>query len=379
MDPDFESVRGLCSAELPYTNNTCSSSIRLYNVSNITSDTMEEIKEVACHEYFHAIQNAYNYHNSWFKEACATWAANEIYDPIKYEDGNVITTPLMMNKMNQFIEYETGNSIFSTNMYGAAIFPLTIEKLYGGYSAILSIYEEYINYGSSLTFSQLKNVITAGIISNGYSNGNFDKAFLAMSAYLNEPNKHLSSVSNANFVNIFPGEKFENFNSNILGDSYIINPYANSYYLVSLASLDTANLTFNFCFDYTGVVVQIYTLNVYGQEIITEYIVSDSYLSIELNDVGSDVDAIYITITNINESIEIAYNYYLTYIHTHNHNASATSTGPLNHNCICSCGYSYTEMHNFMPFKAGNKCKDCGYYTTGPIIETQRIPSVEEE
>ena len=58
----------------------------------------------------------------------------------------------------------------------------------------------------------------------------------------------------------------------------------------------------------------------------------------------------------------------VTYSSYHNHLNGCTSNGPLNHFSICGCGHTYTKPHNFKPFKDGNKCIDCGYYTTAPII-----------
>ena len=53
--------------------------------------------------------------------------------------------------------------------------------------------------------------------------------------------------------------------------------------------------------------------------------------------------------------------------HTHNYTHSYTQSGALNHIAYCSCGASKTEAHTFQPFKNGNRCKFCLYYTTGPI------------
>ncbi len=49
--------------------NKCASYIRIYNFSVLNEDA----KHTIAHEYFHAIQNAYNHHSSWLKEAMAQW------------------------------------------------------------------------------------------------------------------------------------------------------------------------------------------------------------------------------------------------------------------------------------------------------------------
>ena len=54
-------------------------------------------------------------------------------------------------------------------------------------------------------------------------------------------------------------------------------------------------------------------------------------------------------------------------IENHQYTHSYTQSGALNHIAYCSCGASKTEPHTFQPFKNGNRCKFCLYYTIGPI------------
>ncbi|SVE00761.1 uncharacterized protein METZ01_LOCUS453615, partial [marine metagenome] len=44
---------------------------------------IESIKVTAAHEYFHAVQNGYNYYSAaWLMEATAAWIEDEIYDDV---------------------------------------------------------------------------------------------------------------------------------------------------------------------------------------------------------------------------------------------------------------------------------------------------------
>lgn len=64
--------------------------------------------------------------------------------------------------------------------------------------------------------------------------------------------------------------------------------------------------------------------------------------------------------------------------HIHNYTHSYTQSGPLNHIAYCSCGISITESHIFQPFKNGNRCTKCLYFTTGPVI-IQPIMGISNE
>ena len=50
----------------------------------------------------------------------------------------------------------------------------------------------------------------------------------------------------------------------------------------------------------------------------------------------------------------------------------------LNHIRVCQCGEETVEAHEFQPFKNGNRCKKCFYFTTGPVI-TPILGIVDEE
>lgn len=150
---------GVCSKSYTVTN-VCSSNITLYKFN-----TAEDAKETIAHEYFHAIQNAYNKESSWFKEACANW-------------GSIIANNTLTNDGSIISFIENNKSLSSTSGYGECVFPLAIELKYGR-DAIRYIYEEYNSKDASNTESELRTVITNGIQATGTAD-NFYNAFLHM-------------------------------------------------------------------------------------------------------------------------------------------------------------------------------------------------------
>lgn len=361
-NPDNSSTLAVCTKK-SVTTKTCASYITIYNFNDLEQG---HVKESITHEYFHAIQNAYNQQSTWFKEACANWAATEVS-----EQYNV-----SLGWANDFIRNSYDESIYSTNGYGAVLLPLTIEKKYGGYSAIRSIYEEYNNNGFNLNFSQLKNVISNGIVSNGYSAGTFDDAYVDMATYLIDPIKHFATVINKNtsLVDINTNDYIlSNSNNNTtIVDNDIIKSYASSYYYFevddSLLGDSTLTLTFDFSFDISGAQIQLYTVDYSNNEYISYNVVYNNNKSITVQNVGTSVEKIFFVVSNLNVSSEIEMDIDVSFTHTHNHLNGCTSNGAISHTCICSCGHTYTTDHTFKPFSNGNKCTGCGFFTTGPVI-----------
>lgn len=88
------------------------------------------VKVTAAHEFFHAVQYAYNVDSdTWWKEASATWNEDEIYDGV-----------------NDYLQYLKG--VFSSpykslekNSYGGVVFAKCLSENYGDYSIIKRIWE----------------------------------------------------------------------------------------------------------------------------------------------------------------------------------------------------------------------------------------------
>lgn len=171
LDPESKpgsTTLASCFKEDYVNSTTCPSYIVLYSFTGLNNRVRERI----AHEYFHAIQNAYNHDSSWFKEACANWGKINVAGSSLTCDGKInsfIGTTLPMN------DKET--------QYGAVVYPLTIQRRYG-IEGILSIYNKYSEQSStSLTEAQLSDVITKGIQATGTTEG-FGLVYRAMSSYI---------------------------------------------------------------------------------------------------------------------------------------------------------------------------------------------------
>lgn len=88
------------------------------------------MKVTAAHEFFHAVQNAYNVDaDSWWKEASATWNEDEVFDSV-----------------NDYIQYLGG--IFSSpgksleqSSYSGVIFAKFLSENFGGYTMLRRIWD----------------------------------------------------------------------------------------------------------------------------------------------------------------------------------------------------------------------------------------------
>ena len=150
-----------------------------YNFTELNDDLRQRI----AHEYFHAIQNAYNYDSNknetaWFKEATANWAKFVI-------TGSISTANSLIN--TYITSQVSSTPLPETSGYGAVVFPLVMHKKFGGTNVIKAIYEEYNTYGTGLQMSDLRDIISAGMASCGH-NGGFDYAYRSMVGFLYNPN-----------------------------------------------------------------------------------------------------------------------------------------------------------------------------------------------
>ncbi|MFA5562373.1 MAG: hypothetical protein WDA00_07025 [Eubacteriales bacterium] len=173
LDPEAsgDDAAAVCRGKFTLTN-TCASDIIIYSFVSLD----DYMKTLVAHEYFHAIQNAYNWQAGWFCEATANWAKIIITQtPLFFEDS-----------VNDFIN--TPQSMPETAGYGAVVFPLTIQIKYGGIGAIVAIYEEYNEYSALASLATLRMLITDSITQRGYDGG-FDMAYRSMAAYNTDPER----------------------------------------------------------------------------------------------------------------------------------------------------------------------------------------------
>ena len=91
QDTGAESLYGYCTSDQPIPNPPPSYDAWAYCVLDNdydrdqfpTNTPVENLQVTAAHEYFHAIQYAYDaFEDSWFMEATATWAEDELYDDV---------------------------------------------------------------------------------------------------------------------------------------------------------------------------------------------------------------------------------------------------------------------------------------------------------
>lgn len=151
--------------------NVCATYISLYQVETLT----EQLKNTIAHEYFHAIQNAYNCNISWLKEAGASWASYKVA-------GNVSNLDWSSYFKQQHISLETRFSTTLVDLYANSIWLFYIEQKYG-FDAVRSIYEEYADYSDVEAFSVFTDIIEDAIERKGFTNVNFDDMYFELSAY----------------------------------------------------------------------------------------------------------------------------------------------------------------------------------------------------
>lgn len=105
-DTGAESLYGYCTSDQPIPNPPPSYDAWAYCVLDNdyasdqfpTNTPVENLQVTAAHEYFHAIQYAYDaFEDSWFMEATATWAEDELYDDVddnvQYLQNSPLTKP----------------------------------------------------------------------------------------------------------------------------------------------------------------------------------------------------------------------------------------------------------------------------------------------
>ncbi len=181
----------------------CSSYINIYSFSTLSN----RVKQNISHEYFHAIQNSYNWHESWFKEATANWAMIWYDKSIPLSNTNVNRLQAFLDQntpLDGYTTFEAGNESYG---HGKVFFPLAIHKKFGA-DKIRLIYEAYATYNNNndnkyieLTYSDIRTIISTGI---GTANGGFDRALRAMASYNVDPGRWYGSLYDYadDFVNI---------------------------------------------------------------------------------------------------------------------------------------------------------------------------------
>ena len=199
-----------------YNDNKCASYIVVYNFYEIT----DLVKETLGHEYFHAIQNAYNHTSGWFKEACATWGAMSTTGLSEIADG----------WLEYYLKYNnTSSALTSRDGYECFFIPLCIEKEYGGVSTMVDFYEMYENCEANCSDIVLFNTITLTLQNNGYVTSTFDDVYEKCVVFNAYPYEYYSTVYENEIQNSFPQKMLPSVN-NYTDVTRTINSYGSLYY-----------------------------------------------------------------------------------------------------------------------------------------------------
>lgn len=281
--------------------NKCASYITLYNFSELTDNT----KETIAHEYFHAIQNAYNYQSGWLKEAMANWGAIVITN----------TSSTCDTSINDFINNISNNtSMPTTNGYGAVLFPLAIHRRYGA-NAILKIYEEYATWSSTdLTLAQLREVITNGIYNHGSTDG-FDRAYRNMISYIYTPYFWFDSVYSGSLNWTMPNSI--NIKPSSAGSVYTITgsvTYLSAkYYTISFPdSVPSGDVKVEVTFSGNNGCVQKYRIGNDEIPYSSHTTTTNNKVSFMETSIGETVNSAGFIISNLNNSGSLTYTVKIT-------------------------------------------------------------------
>lgn len=337
-------VLGTCN-KTNYNNNICSSYITIYNFCLLNND----IKETIVHEYFHAIQNAYNYQSGWLKEAFANWATTVICNA--YYN----TTSFMYEYIDELAE----DSLPETEGYALTFFPITIENEYGGISTIKSIYEEYNEHSANIDFSELKNVVTNGIKNDGYISGSFEESYIKMVSYITCPYYWYDDYIDYGYPNGIPLVDSISVANNF---SYYSNSYYSSkYFKINLpTNVSSHNLDLSVSFSGTGGRLQVYTISNNSHDISYYNNANNNSYDVEIENVGSDISSLYIIVSNVNDSGNLSYSIMVSY-GSHDYINEYTWLDYSNHMASCTCGNSTTLGHivSSSSFSSGERYAQC--------------------
>ena len=265
--------------------NTCSTYIYIYQFRTFNDD----IKEIIAHEYFHAIEDAYNYGNSWLKEACANWGAISICD--KY------TTALMW--VRDFILNSTDISLVDTS-YGAVLFPLTIQYKYGGIDTIVAIFEELNKLNWLMSDNEVITAITKAILRVNNS-GSFYDAYRSMATFLIKPNMWFNTVADTSNLHSWSGVKVRSvdvYSSQTTNVSDELDCLSSKYYLLNNPnSKATGSVKININFHSNDGSIQIYTIDKHGNHKISYPKTTPNGFNIEIPDFGTDILKLYVVVS----------------------------------------------------------------------------------
>ncbi|MCH5351481.1 MAG: hypothetical protein J1F39_05900 [Clostridiales bacterium] len=347
LDPNSNGNTLGTTTKVNVSGNTCASYIYLYNFHSLN----DQVRATIAHEYFHAIQNSYNHQSGWFKEACASWGAINTCD--------VYTNTL--GWIMDFIANSTSISMHSLSGYDAVVFPLTIQRNYGGTDAILSIYKEYNKYSADIVFSSLTMVVSDGILHNGYS-CNFSDAYKSMSAFLINPRVWLNSViDTTKLFGVTPVKRRLTIATQSLNGS--LDSFASTYLEIELPSgVSAGNVKMDVTFSSANGSIQTYTVDKNGEhQILYPKTSATGICNIERTDIGNEINTLIFVLSNTDFNSSITYTANISYSACNDVISFESNTRYVEEMCYISDGsykeYSvnfatsgYKTMQLFSPF-----------------------------
>lgn len=141
--------------------------ISLYQVDEFTL----KLKNTIAHEYFHAVQLAYNCNVNWMTESSATWAAYNVTGYIS----SIISRQDYFSCMDMPLETRISD-------YDSFWWLFFIEEKFER-EAVRSMFEEFAEYNDIENFEMFKGVLEDAIENCGFLNVNFDELYFELSAY----------------------------------------------------------------------------------------------------------------------------------------------------------------------------------------------------
>ncbi len=343
--------------------NNYASYIRIFRFETLT----DFYKEILAHEYFHAIQFAYNGNYNWFSEACANWSTFVA----------CTTHSSLTPWINQYLTADKNTPMETLAGYSAVLFPLTIQYKYGGINAIRLIYDEYAKHNLNVSLSQFRTIISTGINESSekynHISGNFEDVYRDMTLYAISPSTWYSIIGNtSNWNNITPNRE----TTLLFSDINIVESFqglSSRYYLLQPNNiLCNCTTTIDITCSNSNGRIQIYKKYKNGNyELSTPPSTSDNTYIFNINNI-SNIEKFYIIVSNIENqgSMNAIINISM------NHNFTSYSQSTINtHICTCSCG-SYSEAHTWEESTTGYTCWICGLTST---IIPGELTSIPEE
>lgn len=391
LDPEYKpgtsGLSGLTTGTGDYaTQSTCASYITIFGFTGISQIGLTH---VLAHEYFHAIQNAYNYDSSWFKESCATWAGAVAYGYLISENNVSDIGSMAKPKINSFIQSQ--NSLFDqqTSNYGAAVFICTLDVYFGGSSTILEIYEVYNTYSSTdLSWLQLKTVLNTALSNQGYTEDGVLSVFKKMAIQIVDPLQFYGA-----FLYSYSPWAQPNYTTKALttevysygtGENTLsVLPLARQYYKFTVnTSLENYRVRINVgCSNNSGG-ASFLVKTTSGRRLVT-HVACDNSNNVSysyVNDTNDAIVEVYVVVYSLDDTDDTASTSYTLSAfvedsHNHNYTVRYSQLNSLKHLAYCSCGQSLAQRHTYMvDFVTGESvCSLCGY-----VEGSSNIVSIEE-